>query len=129
MMIEGIKIFCPKLHSLIKENPGYFLGLYNFEETGNEISAKTKNKTADSISKTLNQYPTQKDNLLILLNELFPQLKSVYDTHYDSEGEQTRWHNEKRVCSPQHFERYFSYSVQEGDVPDINFNKLIKDLN
>src|SRR5690606_32832817 len=38
------------------------------------------------------------------------------------------WTKEKKICSGRYFERYFSYTVQEGDIPDNYFEQLIADL-
>ncbi|AEW00157.1 hypothetical protein A4D02_28510 [Niastella koreensis] len=130
MIIEGFKTFYPTLYHFIRNNPDFFIR--NFSNIGNNYSSITI-KEKDSIKVTIDQqleiYQPYKERLLNLLLDLFPQLQSLYrNYHYQTDLYQ-KWHRERRVCSPQHFDRYFSYVVQNGDISDIHFKNLLADLD
>jgi len=38
------------------------------------------------------------------------------------------WYQQRRIASGKYFNRYFSYVVQEGDISDVYFSKLLNDL-
>ncbi len=77
LLIEGIRIFYPKLYKAIRDN---------------EV--------------------------------LFPRLS---DMGYGDEWD-IIWENEQRICSRHYFDRYFTYSVPPGDVPDLEVTQLLESL-
>jgi hypothetical protein len=60
-----------------------------------------------------------------LLSVLFPRLQGVLgNMGYGSDWD-AKWAREQRVCSPYYFDRYFSYAVPLGDIPDQRLKQVI----
>jgi hypothetical protein len=56
-----------------------------------------------------------------LLNVLFPRLSgSGY-----GEGWNASWSRAQRICSPDHFRRYFTYAVPRGDFADAEIEAIV----
>jgi predicted KAP-like P-loop ATPase len=127
MALEGIKIFYPELYDFIRHNSFLFLQ----KNGGSEREHETEDRTwvRGRISTIIGEYKEEKRNAIIeMLESLFPQLKVIYSNTSYPESAYTRWEKEKRICSGKYFDRYFSYTVQEGDIPDNYFNQLLADL-
>ncbi|MBC5862781.1 KAP family P-loop NTPase fold protein [Flavobacterium turcicum] len=129
MILEGVKIFYPGLYDFIRSNGQLFL-----ERTdGDQSDFNNKKQKQDEIKKEISQatvmYDEKKHKVIIgMLEQLFPQLKSIYSNTGYPDDIYVRWTKEKRICSTKYFDRYFSYSVQEGDIPDNYFENLVKDF-
>jgi hypothetical protein len=129
MILEGVKIFYPGLYDFIRSNGQSFL-----ERTdGDQSDFNSKKQKQDEIKKEISQatamYDEKKQKVIIgMLEQLFPQLKSIYSNSGYPDDIYVRWTKEKRICSTKYFDRYFSYSVQEGDIPDNYFENLVKDF-
>jgi predicted KAP-like P-loop ATPase len=120
MLVEGVRIFYPKLYVTIRDNPQYFL------KTDRDSAREDnfKRRAVELIDSALEGIGvTDKESVRRrLLEVLFPRLqKASYGSEWDE-----RWHREQRVCSTEYFARYFSYGVPPGDVPDLKVNKLLE---
>src|SRR3989338_4239670 len=123
MLIEGIRIFYPKLYGVIRNNPEHFLRL---RKSGRHQDAEAK-RVNDLIDATLKEAGVV-DNEQVkerLLKPLFP--RSEGNVTYGDEWDRI-WANEQRVCSEEYFKRYFQYSVPAGDVPDLAAEAFIKEI-
>jgi hypothetical protein len=116
MLIEGIRVFYPKLYVAIREDPETFLG------QGREMTREeaVKKRTIEIIDGGLEGLDTQEKERVRrrLLEVLFPRLQAVSGNTWWGSDWEPRWEREQRVCSRQYFDRYFSYSIPPGDVPD-----------
>jgi predicted KAP-like P-loop ATPase len=121
LLIEGIRIFYPKLYITIRDNPDHFLqrhrGIANDAQRDRAVATIN-----DGLEGSRIQDKEQVRKLL--LEMLFPRLKSVsYGPEWDK-----RWAREQRICSDEYFKRYFSYSVPVGDVSDVELIRLLESL-
>ncbi|HEU4342742.1 MAG TPA: P-loop NTPase fold protein [Candidatus Binatia bacterium] len=119
MLIEGIRVFYPKLYVTIRDNPEYFLRL---DRDGRDD--RIRQRATELIESALEGTGIMDAGMVKrrLLEMLFPRLKNtVYGSEWDE-----RWSREQRACSMDYFARYFSYSVPLGDVPDLKVNQLLK---
>lgn len=129
IIIEGVKIFYPELYDFIRTNGYLFL-----ERTDKHYSefGRAQHKKDDikrHISSVIQIYNEDKQKVIVgLLQLLFPQLKSIYSNTTYPDKSYTQWTKEKKICSNRYFERYFSYTVQEGVIPDNYFDQLINSL-
>jgi hypothetical protein len=120
MLIEGIRVFYPKLYMTIRDNPEYFLKADR--DSGRDDSFRRR--AAELIDSALEGIGITDKEMVRrrLLEVLFPRLKNtVYGSDWDE-----RWHREQRICSTEYFQRYFSYGVPAGDVPDLKVNQLLE---
>lgn len=129
MLIEALKIFYPEHYEFVKENPHYFINTYSFDiYNGDEID-KRKNEVKtdlDEISKNLTN--KEKECVKELLSELFPNLKSIFKNVSYGDQHYIKWSKEKRIVSPKYFKRYFSYTVINGELSDVLFDKFISNI-
>lgn len=124
MLIEGMRVFFPKVYEIIKKNAGMFTGSVR-DSYGNRD--KEKSQTIDTIQQSIDSSdPEEIDGILSLLKSMFPKLEAVYgNTHYGSNWEQS-WSEAQRICSPSYFQRYFAYAVPEDDISDQTIQNLIE---
>ncbi len=125
MLIEGIRVFYPLLYSSIRDNPDVFLGskinLYlNYEQV-------VRRKTLDIIEKGLEGLENDaKEAAKYLIKILFPKLCGIIDNFHHAGDREEKWGREKRICSDEHFARYFTYSVLEDEVSEAEIDSLIE---
>lgn len=123
MLVEGIRVFYPKLYEVVKENAKVFLG--TILDTPNKEQAKKHSlEVINKGLEGLNEVETEaaKD----LLQELFPRLKGILSNVTYGPDWDERWAKEQRVSSRQYFSRYFSYAIPEGDISDQELEHLIE---
>jgi hypothetical protein len=119
LLIEGIKVFYPKLYSSIKNKPSYFLG--EVFDMGGDF-ARIKNIVNEYIEQSISEL-SQEAQICAkkLLKALFPRLTGVLGNtnhgHYGPDW-QKKWTQQKRIASIEYFERYFAYSIPENDISD-----------
>jgi predicted KAP-like P-loop ATPase len=59
------------------------------------------------------------------LMRLFPRLESVWNNLHYGEGTESEWVRERRVCTKEHFDSYFRFSVGEDVLPREELTSLI----
>lgn len=131
MLIEAIKVFYPELYTFIRGNPEYFVKSYSNIHIISYDNSKEerKKKCKEEISKISKFYSEKEENSIRdLLVVLFPILKEVYHNYAHGEHNYTKWYEEKRIGSPQYFQRYFSYTVIEGEISDIVFDDFLEKI-
>lgn len=124
MLIEGVRVFFPKLYETIKTKSEMFTGCFRDSYGNND---KENQQTIATIEKSIDSPdPEEIDGILSLLQSMFPKLQSVYgNTHYGSDWEQS-WSEAQRICSPAYFQRYFTYAIPEDDISDETIQNLIR---
>jgi predicted KAP-like P-loop ATPase len=120
MLIEGIRVLCPRLYETIRANPDAFLRSATAttetrqpDRAGPLIDEATSSETAD-----------QKNSVRDLLEYLFPRLENAM---YGAEWE-IKWAKEQRICSSKYFFRYFTYAIGSSEVSDVEFLNLLSAL-
>lgn len=124
MLIEGIRIFYPILYDIIKQNKTIFTG--SSPKRLSDSFEKEKPQIISMIEKSIDSSDREEiDGVLHLLKSMFPKLEAVYgNTHYGSDWGKN-WREAQRICSPEYFQRYFSYAIPTDDIPDRIINKII----
>lgn len=120
MLVEGLRVFYPRLYNSIRDNPSAFLGTGRDGRAGEESPVRRliEEATADL---TL----AERDQLAEgLLRHLFPRISNM---HYGSEWEST-WAEDRRICSQAYFRRYFSYGIPPNDVSDRLIDAFLAEL-
>lgn len=123
MLIEGVRIFYPKLYGVIRDNPEYFLksadDSYQQREAHRQRVSAIIDEALDGIG-----VPDKGQVRTRLLEVLFPRLSNMgYGHDWDE-----RWAREQRICSGEYFKRYFTYSVPQGDVSDIEVGRILEEI-
>lgn len=127
LLIEAIKIFYPKHYRLIKNESEYFIGDYNGFGYGSDEDKKAELRAKlDELSQ--GKSILEKNKIRYLLTDLFPKLDSVYSNYKYTSENNNEWYIKKKICSTEYFQRYFSYTVIEGDVSDIEFEEFLSQI-
>jgi predicted KAP-like P-loop ATPase len=127
IIIEGIKIFYPELYDFIRSNSYLFTQRTGSREYDHE--QQERDQVRNKLSSIIDLYTMDKRSAIIeILQQLFPQLKAIYVNTSFPDRAYTQWMKEKKICSAKYFDRYFSYTVQEGEMPDNYFDQLLTNL-
>lgn len=124
-LIEGIRVFLPKLYELIKSRKDIFLG----ESLGHHSADKLRAASREVIETGLvGLSDEEKESVKDLIKALFPRTTYIFgNTHYGSEWEKT-WSRHKKVASNQYYDRYFSYAIPSGDISDRKIEELLEQI-
>jgi hypothetical protein len=115
LLIEGMRVFYPKLYLAVRENPDICLGRRLTDRTNpSEKERILKQIDAGFSGLTISEQEAAKD----LLKVLFPRLTSLFGNMSYGRDWDERWEREKRICSDQYFQRFFSYAIPLGDLSD-----------
>ncbi len=127
MIMEGIKVFYPETYYFIRDNAALFLSRY---QDPNVFGKDGKEKAKASIENHLERYgDTIGKCLREMLWSLFPQLNGLYNNYFAGQSIVDSWYQERRICSPYYYLRYFSYAVKVGDISDVYFDQLFADAD
>lgn len=123
MLIEGTRVFYPRLYDVVRSNPEVFLGSLLDRHANIE---RAKQRGIEIINKGLEGFTSDESEAAKrLLLVLFPRLGGVLGRTLYGREWQDKWAEEQRIASEQHFNRFFSYSVPEGDVSDQELESFL----
>lgn len=133
MLIEALKVFYPNYYKFVKDRPDFFIGSYSSGSVYGGGGGTNQSKI-DSLKKRLEDLgnsikKSEKEKIEEFLAELFPKLKSALQNYHYGNDFYEKWRKEKRICSTDYFDKYFSYAVIEGDISDVEFDLFISDLS
>lgn len=118
LIIEALRLFYPSEYSRLRNKKQLLTGtsfILSFED-GDEISKK--------IESQIDQLCGGKANVIELTKALFPIINNAYKQFY-TEPILTELRREKRVASPDYYDRYFSYGIVADDVSDTDIIAII----
>ncbi len=126
--IETLRIFCPEVYNLVKDNLSMFCGHSNeFNLYGSRGKEILKQFHQNWIS-DLNLPDNLKEKIKELLKRLFPKLESIFENmHYGPEWE-LDWRKKCRVCSKEIFSRFFSFSISPDDLSKAEMEAILSSL-
>ncbi|MDZ8089540.1 MAG: P-loop NTPase fold protein [Nostoc sp. DedQUE12b] len=114
--IESLRVFCPKIYSIIHQNPHIFVGDVNL--------------SIDELKNFLNTWIAQlrdedKQPVKNLVMQLFPKLKFILGNTYLDEKQELEWREHLRVCSLEIFPIYFRLSLSVGELSNIQIKIIL----
>jgi len=124
MLVEGVRVFYPKIYDAIRNNPDVFLAHKLVSASGTE--QKVKKRSLEIINRGLEGLTSDEaEAARYTLKILFPRLCAIFDdTYYGPEWDE-RWAREKRVASEEFFRRYFSYIIYDDDISDPELESML----
>jgi len=129
LLIEAIRVFYPELYDFIRCKPDYFIGKYEDNNSGHTDNEKIEKFKLLFEDFTKNYSPDEKANAKGAVIDLFPNTdKALGRSWMWGSGTPESRYNQKRISTSQYFNRYFSYTVIEGDISDVAFTSLINDI-
>jgi len=126
LLIEAVRVFYPELYDFVRCKPDYFIGAYE-----DKYSHHTNNQKIDEFKRlfeefTKNYSPDETTDARSALNDLFPDTDKIWGNSWSwGSGTPEGRYSQKRISTSQYFNRYFSYTVIEGDISDIAFTDLL----
>ncbi|MFC2970939.1 P-loop NTPase fold protein [Azotobacter bryophylli] len=116
LLLETLRVFEPDLHeALFRERE---LLLQESRIWGNSQRDADK-AAAERLLEIVSV--ERRDIARSVLKDLFPPLEWAYGGMNYADGFHLRWLNEKRVCSPRYFPRYFELQTAVGEVSERCF--------
>ena len=124
MLIEAIKVFYPPVYNLLRTNKELFSG--TFSESRYASNEVDKNKIKQLIDQAINLCDSlESEKVIQLLKDLFPKIKSSYQSMYYGSEWYTIWENRQQVCAPNYYSRYFTYSIASEDISDLTIKEIL----
>ena len=123
LLLEGIRIYYPKLYSLIKNNKELFIDT-NLNRYSWNIGVSVDNPINKFLTK---EYPEEVGDARYLIDRLFPRLNSAVQY---SANQEWIWEENKNICSNKFFDRYLVYAeptIKENEFEIRTFIKFLKD--
>ncbi len=117
--LEGLRMFEPDIYRQLPDAKLMLTGL-----TSDLDRQRGTKETKELIESILQVCPQTRDQVEAILKQLFPKVQGALE-NFSSRGGEERWQRELRVCDPDIFGRYFSFSFPEGDIPQPEFDRLL----
>jgi predicted KAP-like P-loop ATPase len=109
LLIEGLRAFYPDAYGRIRDNLSEFI----HDPWTIKLKPTKKSHCQELVDRLMAETTSrEKKALTALLAYLFPRTVSEESPDYGA------WARGKRICSPQYYERYFTYSVARDDVSE-----------
>jgi KAP family P-loop domain len=125
ILIEGIRIFYPRLYDCIRDNPGVFLGSGSEWRGNDDRDRKTQAVVAEALS---GLSPEEAKASAELLGQLFPMVQGAFGGVRYVQSSAEQWAAERRVASADYFQRFFSYAIPEGQISDAELAEFFRSL-
>ncbi|MBJ8496977.1 KAP family P-loop NTPase fold protein [Acinetobacter oleivorans] len=124
MLIEAIRVFYQPIYDLLRINKDMFSGTFSQSRFTNNESDKEKIKQLldRAINLCIN---VDKEKIISLLRDLFPKINSCYQNMYYGSEWYVIWEEKQKVCAPNYYSRYFTYSITEDDISDITIKEIL----
>lgn len=129
LLVEAIRIFYPNLYAFMTKESSLFLNRRNdLEGALSNLNGDIKS-ASDLFEELLKEYtPKEKKGIMKLLTEMFPMFEGIYKRSAFPEKRLKELVRDMRISSPEHFNRYFSYTVLKGEIPDSTLREFLQIL-
>lgn len=122
LLIEGVRVFYPKLHAEIRAN----LSLFVEPRENGPPNAQDMDAIRATMARALANVPAeQHSSLRQLTMALFPHAGAALGGTQYGRGFSDGWTREKRVTSKRYSSRYFALQVPLTDVRDSDINGIL----
>jgi len=115
--METIRIFCPILYDVVRNNPDRFAGVFSSTAHTRELD-----DARAFHDRWLNLLGERRDELKAAVQRLFPRLHAVWGNTFHGTAS---WRNQRRLCSPDVFPVYFRLSVSPHSVSRAEFEAIL----
>ena len=118
--LETLRLFRPSVYRAVRSQKSRLVGFGFDGPHGNHDQKAERYEQLFLSQEPEGDRARLKDGL----GRLFPQLESVWSNVSDSGDE--RWAKQRRVCSSEHFDTYFRFSISQYTVPLSEIQELIR---
>lgn len=116
--LEVLRVFEPEVYRLLPVNKQVLTS--KPERSGRENTARST--VQDIIGKASEEKKKQVEEIV---KQLFPHAGSALGGIGYGEGFEDTWYRELRVCSAEVFDRYFGFSIPQGDISQSTIERII----
>ncbi len=118
--LEVLRVFEPSAyHQLF----GIKQLLTNLSEINNDNSEREIRKTIENIINIVSE--SKRDQVKEIIKQLFPPAEWIFGgSHYSSDFEE-EWYRDLRVCHIDVFDRYFHFTIPEGDISQADIDRIL----
>lgn len=113
--IEALRVFQPRAYDLVRSNPNMFLHHSELLWGGGRKKVELGQLLTSASVKEESREPT-----VSLLKRMFPRLGANYGSDFDS-----NWRRQGRICSPERFPIYFSFSLPKAEISTDEIKSLL----
>jgi predicted KAP-like P-loop ATPase len=119
MLLEALKQFYPKLYKVVARHQHLLAGV------GGDASARN---IMSSYRTAFDPVEEELESAGQLVFSLFPKLQKTYGRivpYNRNPTTEDELYAQQAVASAYYFKRYFSYAVQDGEIPDADFTSFL----
>lgn len=123
--LEAVHIFFPELYELMRSNKNVFL-----LEPSNPFFREEEEKThLELLKKFVEKFPEgQRETIKKIIQKLFPRTEGAFSNTFYGTSWYDSWAKEKRIASPQYYQRYFDFGISSDDISDSELKQFINNL-
>lgn len=119
--IDLLRIFYPNLYETLPELRNTVLRTGSHRDRGDTDKEEVRRLIFGDVE------PSGYE--VMVIRELFPSVEWALGGSAYGDGFEAGWEETKRVCTEKYFNRYFSYGIPIGDIPDSRIEQYIERLD
>jgi predicted KAP-like P-loop ATPase len=116
--VETFRLLRPGIYRTLRSNKDRLCG------SGEGLSGREQKAEMDSLLLGTEK-PKDHDRLRRALMRLFPRLSSVWSNIHYRNDSTVEWRRDRLVCSAEHFDSYFRFSIGDNVLPREEFESII----
>ncbi|MGH9325572.1 MAG: KAP family P-loop NTPase fold protein [Terriglobia bacterium] len=127
--VEVLRIFCPEVYDVIRNNRDMFAGAAptNWRRPTKDELARFQDGWIRQVSASNSDFV---EPIRAMLRRLFPKLESVWgNTQYGGPDWEPRWRRELRICSEDIFPVYFSFALPAGAISNVEIRSILSEAD
>jgi predicted KAP-like P-loop ATPase len=118
--MEALRLFRPSVYRSVRDNKDRICGTNDpYGRSGRNLSTEMDNALLGDVDEN------DRERMRPALTRLFPRLASVWSNVSYGADSASIWTRDRLVCSKEHFDSYFRFSVGEDVVPREEIDSLI----
>ncbi|WP_128002605.1 KAP family P-loop NTPase fold protein [Piscinibacter defluvii] len=120
LALEMLRLLHPTVYRAIRQNKEQLSNVGRGEGRDRAAPAQRFNETFFGTTPAPDH-----EKIRRLLMRLFPALESAWANMNYGDGFARQWAMERRVCSPDHFDSYFRFSIGDEVIPNTELNAFL----
>lgn len=118
--LETVRLFRPAIYRKIRGSKDLICGTGGaFGNSGRNLEDQANAVFLDAVA------DKDKQRVKRTLMRLFPGLEAAWNNMSYGSGSETRWDRDRLVCSKQHFDTYFRFSIGDDVLPRAELDEII----
>ena len=118
--LETLRLFLPAVYRNVRTSKDHICG------TGDRYGNSARNRATEMDALFLQSIAEgDKERVKRSLMRLFPRLESVWNNLTYGDGSATSWARDRLVCSEDHFNSYFRFSIGDDVLPRAALSEII----